>query len=129
LATRTILLADEDTDTRIILRTVLERNGFAVVDTDSGAGALAAVCERQFDLVILNHPVYCPDGRTLARTLRSGSLTSHVPILNIMSRFVPQLLQDAVAEGVDHSMAKPVDVEAVLEVVRGLSERTPVAAH
>lgn len=129
MPSRTILLADEDTDTRIILRTVLERNGFDVVDTDSGAAALAAVHAHQFDLVILNHPVFCPDGRTLTRTLRTTTLTRDVPILNIMSRFVPQLLEDAALDGVDHSMPKPVDVEAVLEVVRGMTYRTPFAAN
>lgn len=121
MALRTILVADEDVDTRIILRTVLERRDCAVVDTGTGDEALAAAGRGAFDLVILNYPMMCEDGSTLVQSLRSLDSTRGVPIINLTSRVVPQYLDDASRQGVTVTVAKPIDVENILNIVGQLT--------
>lgn len=118
---RNILVADEDTDTRIILRTVLERNACAIVEASTAEDALAATEQTEFDLIIMNYPMADRGGRTLVRLLRSGAMTRNTPILNLTSRVVPQFLQDAAADGVDLSLAKPMDIGHVVHVVNELT--------
>lgn len=128
MALRTILVADEDVDTRIILRTVLERRDFVVVDVGSGDEALVAAGCGAFDLVILNYPMMCENGSTLVQSLRSLGSTSGVPIMNLTSRVVPQYLDDATRQGVTVTVAKPIDVEHILNIVEQLTVSPMISA-
>jgi two-component system, sensor histidine kinase len=121
LTGRLILVADEDTDTRIILRTVLERYDFAIVDAGTAEAALAEIDGRAFDLVILNHPMMCDNGESLVHRLRAQRATQNIPILNLTSRVVPQFLEDAAREGVTVTIPKPINVENVLSLVTELT--------
>jgi CheY-like chemotaxis protein len=126
LSGRTILVADDDRDTRVILRTVLERYQFIVVEAATADDAFAASLQQALDLVILNYPMPSADGRTLVHHLRSHTMTRNVPILNLTSRVVPQFLQEAAKEGVNRTVSKPVDVEALIRIVSDMVEPATV---
>lgn len=116
-----ILVADDDFDTRIILRTVLERHHCSVVEAATGDAALAAVQEKRFDLVILNHPMMTADGRTLVQVLRQAPNGRDCPVLNVTSRVVPRFFEQAAEQGVNFSLAKPIDVTSFLRIVDNLA--------
>ena len=120
-----ILVADEDTDTRIIVRTLLERHLFRVAEAATADSALAVAQRAQFDLIILNHPMLTQDGRTLVQCLRASPVTASCPILNVTSRVVPRFLEQAAVQGVNLTLAKPIDVEKLLHAVGELT-RTPM---
>ena len=119
-----ILIADEDRDTRVILRAVLEQQNFAVVDAASGDEAVSAFALATPDLVILNYPMPGGDGRTLVQHLRAQTASHWVPILNLTSRVVPQFLAQAAKDGVDMSVPKPVDVKVLLRIIDDLIDST-----
>ncbi len=125
---RTILLADDDIHTRIILRTLLERHRFAIFEAETAEAALDHTQHNTFDLIILNYPMPDAQGVTLARRLRSTENTRLVPILNLTSRVVPQLLQDAAIDGVDLSIPKPIDIQNIVRVIESLIKRSVPAA-
>jgi CheY-like chemotaxis protein len=124
MSPRKILVADEDTDTRIILRALLERHGYAVIEAASAQQAMAAVGE-EIGVVIMNHPMMATPQITLARWMRAQPETRETPIINLTSRAVPNFIEEAAKQGVTVSLVKPLDVHAMLELVRQLS--TPVA--
>jgi CheY-like chemotaxis protein len=124
---RTILVADEDLDTRIILRALLERNGYVVIDASSASEAMQAVHQHELALVILNHPMNVETQVSLARWLRSLPTTRDLPIINLTSRAIPLLIEEASKQGVTVTLAKPLDVKKILELVRELT--TPQLAH
>ena len=128
MAPLTILVADEDADTRIILRTVLERRDFKIVETGTGDEALDHARRTAIDLVILNFPMVCANGQTLIQSLRSGSGTQHVPIVNLTSRVVPQYLDEAERQGATVTVHKPIDVEHVVTLINSLISRQPAAS-
>lgn len=117
-----ILVADEDIDTRIILRTILEREGYKVVEASSAAAAKQAV-DLPISLVILNHPIRLSDEMTLAHWLRAERKTQQIPIINLTSRAVPRLLEEAAELGVNATFAKPVDVQGLLQTISELTLR------
>jgi CheY-like chemotaxis protein len=128
VAPRIVLVADEDIDTRIILRTVLERQAFGVLEAATAEAALGLAGQHAIDLVILNHPMRAADGRTLVSHLRALDATRAVPILNLTSRVVPKYIDEAAAQGVTVSLPKPIDVENVLHVISQLTLRPLVHA-
>ncbi len=123
---RTILVADEDVDTRIILRALLEREGYRIVDAATAREAMTAATE-ELSLVIMNHPILVEPGTTLAGWLRAQPQTHAVPIINLTSRTVPHFAEDAARQGVSVSLAKPLDVHRLTELVHQLA--SPLVAH
>jgi len=123
VSARTILVADEDIDTRIILRTVLERIDFIVVEAANADDAMEAarVCDPH--LIILNYPMADRTGATLVQRLRTLPTTQRVPILNLTSRVTQKFLDDAHREGVAVSIPKPIDVARIVVVVGELTGR------
>lgn len=119
MSTRCVLVADEDLDTRIILRTLLERNGYAVIEAANAQEAMASVGEAS--LVILNYPMRVDERTTLTTWLRQNEATRFVPIINLMSRAVPQLMEQAARDGVNVTLPKPLDMQRVLDLVRELT--------
>lgn len=129
MSARTILVADEDIDTRIILRTLLERHGYGVVEASSSDDALKRVGGQAFDLVILNHPMLTRGGRSLVQQLRQLEPSAQTPILNITSRVIPQFIEEAALQGVTMTIAKPIDVQSVLYIVADLTSSRAICAN
>ena len=123
-----ILVADEDMDTRIILRTLLARHGYTIIEAATGRAAMEAATQQPLSLVILNYPMRVSDAVTLSAWLRQQSATSSVPIINLMSRAVPLLMEEAAREGVTVTLPKPRDMYHLLELVRELCQ-PPMVAH
>ena len=123
---RTILVADEDFDTRVILRSLLERHGFTIVEAGNAQQAMACV-KQGLGLVIMNHPMMVAPQITLARWFRSQAETRDVPIINLTSRAVPNFAEEAARQGITVSLVKPLDVHAILDLVNNLA--SPVAAQ
>ena len=120
MSTRCILVADEDLDTRIILRTLLERDGYAVIEAPTARAAIEAV-RQPVSLVILNYPMRIDETMTLSSWLRRQPATRDIPIINLMSRAVPLLMEEAARDGVNVTMAKPIDVQRMLDLVAELT--------
>jgi CheY-like chemotaxis protein len=119
----TILVADEDIDTRIILRALLERHGYRVLEAANGRHA-CEMAEEQVSVVVLNHPMSVSESVSLAGWLRAQPHTHNVPIINLTSRPVPYFVEDANQLGVTVTLAKPIDVQRMLQLVEELSSAT-----
>jgi CheY-like chemotaxis protein len=129
VAGRTILIVDDDVDTRIILRALLERNRYEVVEATTAEDAVARARQHALELVILNYPMADSNGNSLAKLLRSLEPTRAVPLLNITSRFIPQFIQQAAVDGVDVTLPKPIDIANIIQIVAELTARSPVTSR
>ncbi|HET9441392.1 MAG TPA: response regulator [Longimicrobiales bacterium] len=125
MSTRCVLVADEDQDTRIILRTLLERDGYTVIEAPTARAAMDAV-HQPVSLVILNYPMRIDESLNLCSWLRRQAATRDVPIINLTSRAVPLLIEQAARDGVTVTMAKPIDVQRMLELVAELTQSMAV---
>ena len=123
-----VLVADDDVDTRIILRAVLERVGFSVLEATTADEAIAHAQRAPVDLIIVNYPMPDTDGVTIARRLRSLPAVTRVPILNLTSRVVPQYVEQAAAEGVNLTIPKPIDIEDFIRIVHRFVSATAIPA-
>ncbi len=78
-----ILVVDDDTEIRNLLREYLQQQGYRVTALADGRGLRAAVDTAPPDLVILDVMMPGEDGLTLCRELRARS---GVPIIMAMCR-------------------------------------------
>lgn len=113
-AERTVLVVDDDVNTREALRMALEIHSYAVVTAANGLEALSAVHEEAPDLVLLDLMMPVMTGAEFVEELRQDERYRDLPIV-ILSAWP----QDARAlAGVQGFLSKPATMASVLDAVR-----------
>lgn len=109
-----ILIAEDDTDIRGVLRLYLESEGFQVIEAENGDRALDLARERTPDMAILDVMMPGLDGYALTRALRA---ISDLPILILSARSRDEDKILGLNLGADDYIAKPFNpVEIVARV-------------
>jgi DNA-binding NtrC family response regulator len=112
-----ILVADDDAAARKMLARVLESCGYVPVQASSEHEAIASFCDARPVLVILDLKGETREGWKTYEELRK--LDPMVPLIGITAwsnRFA-----DAMRRGVDALMEKPLDMQALLEMIEHLT--------
>lgn len=123
-----ILLVDDDPDTRVVFRTILEHYGFEVLEAREGEEALRVAASGEPHLILLDLSLPVLDGWEVARTLRGEPRTSSVPIVAFSAHALEAYRRRALEAGCDSYLVKPIlPREVVQEVRRLLSRDEPVA--
>jgi CheY-like chemotaxis protein len=113
-----ILVVDDESNMRFLIRIVLESDGYEVVEAHHGADALERVKEVRPDLVVTDLMMPVMNGRELIDRLRSDTETSTIPILVVTSN------PDAdVPGGADGALRKPFDSDELLDTARSLCRK------
>ena len=112
---RRVLVVDDDGGTRILLRTILENNGWDVVEASDGGTALVQVgAEPAISLVLLDLGLPDIDGVAVLRAIRSSLATAHTPVIIITGKTDRETERELLAEGADDYIRKPVDPSILL---------------
>lgn len=102
-----VLVADDDEDILVLVRTVLERAGYEVVAARDGAEAIAAAQQRRPDLAVLDVSMPELDGLEVLRRLRADASTSDVPVLLLSARVQEDDVARGFATGASAYVQKP----------------------
>ena len=123
----TVLLVEDERKLRELVRSYLERAGFTVVSTGSGAEAISVAASAEPDLVILDHGLPDVAGETVARELRDAG---SVPILMLTAKAAEEDRIAGLELGADDYVTKPFSPrELVLRVQAILRRGGPVPAQ
>lgn len=114
-----ILLVEDDPLLSEQIAEALRAEHFAVDAVADGGEALQMGQEEGFDAVILDPGVPTMDGFTVLKRWREGGLTLPVIVLT-GSRKDVQDMRDAVRAGATNYLTKPVDLELLVDWVRGV---------
>ena len=121
-----ILVVDDDTRLRDLLRKYLSENGFRVTTASDAAEARARLGGLAFDLIVMDVMMPGEDGLDLTQALRR---TSEVPILMLTAMGEPQNRIDGLERGADDYLTKPFEpLELVLRIrtiLRRAAARAP----
>lgn len=78
-----MLVVEDERKLRDLVRSYLERDGFTVLSTGSGAEAIAMAAEASPDLVVLDLGLPDVPGETVVRELRAAAAT---PIIMVTAK-------------------------------------------
>src|ERR687889_750997 len=115
---RTVLVVDDFADTRLLLRTWLERRGFRVVEAENGIQAINQAETEAPDLIIMDMQMPELDGLSATRRIRM-SLDS-VPILAVSAYGADQFREQALAAGCNEYVSTPFEPAALERLIRSL---------
>jgi two-component system response regulator MtrA len=115
-----VLVADDDEDILVLIRTVLERAGYEVVATRDGAAAVAAALERRPDLAVLDVAMPELDGLEVLRRLRAEEVMKDLPVLLLSARVQEDDVQSGFDTGANGYVQKPFSPRELCERVAQL---------
>lgn len=117
-----MLIVEDERDIREILRRYLEREGFAVITTGSGAEALRLLDTSQFDLVLLDLGLPDIDGLEVLQAAHP-----RVPVLVLTARAGVDDRIRGLQLGADDYVVKPFSPTEVVLRVRAVLSRSAAA--
>jgi two-component system cell cycle response regulator DivK len=123
-----ILIADDRPGSRELLRLVLERAGYEVLEAEDGNRALEQVRAARPDMVLLDLQMPGLDGYQTLAALRAEARFTEMPVLALTASAMRGDREKILEAGFTDYLAKPASPELVRETVARLLERQPTAS-
>ncbi len=103
-----VLVADDELPAVVLLRRIMEREGFEVEDVRDGSAALEAAAENDYDLILLDVMMPGLSGFEVVKQLRQDEHTARVPVIFITARAKePTDVEYGLGIGADDYVRKP----------------------
>jgi two-component system, cell cycle response regulator DivK len=117
-ATATVLVVEDDDDTRIVYSDGLGYAGYRVITASTGIDGLRAARDEHPDLILLDLSLAGADGWEVVRCLKASRLTGDIPVLLITG--YADLAGRAEAEGCAGFLTKPIRLKTLWTTVASL---------
>src|SRR5918998_800676 len=116
----TIPVGDDFDDTRLLLRTWLERRGFRVVEAQNGFEAINQAESESPDLIIMDMQMPHLDGLSATRRIRDLKELEAVPIVAVSAYGADQFRDQALAAGCDEYVSTPFEPASLEGIISSL---------
>jgi CheY-like chemotaxis protein len=114
----TVLLVEDNADSRGALAFMLQSVGARVREAQDGPEALEALAARMADVVLADMRMPGMDGCELARQVRATPALSRVRLIAVSGVAEPESIAVARAAGFDDYVVKPVDANVLIATLR-----------
>lgn len=115
--TKTVLIAEDNMDNRIIYATMLNHVGYTVVEANNGAEAVEMARTVRPDIILMDISMPVMDGYEATRVLKADAATRDIPIIAVTAHAMVTDRDAARDAGCDDYVSKPVEPQAVRSVV------------
>ncbi|MBV9926965.1 MAG: response regulator [Acidobacteria bacterium] len=119
----TVLVVDDNADTRVVVRWMLERWGYNVVEAADGREALEKAVEHRPQLVVMDLSMPIADGYEAIRSIRAREEFASLPVIAVTAFDRAVSREGAEAAGFDHYLSKPIDFKRLEVLVEKLTKR------
>src|SRR5215813_11848485 len=114
-----VLIAEDNTDSQQLLRTILESEGFIVTTASDGEKAIDILREIKPDILVTDLLLPTVSGGDLIRHVRSTAELSKIPIV-VISAYGDHYESEALAVGANIVLKKPLDSDLLIDTIRRL---------
>jgi two-component system cell cycle response regulator DivK len=106
-----ILYVEDNFDNRILIKRVLEAEGYTVIEAGDGREGLKLAHTASPDLILMDINLPDVDGYECTRRLRASEPTRDIPILALTANVLDGDKQKALGVGCNGYVSKPIDVD------------------
>lgn len=112
-----VLIVDDESSVRSVLKNMLTTFGYQVILAENGATALALYEKEKHRISVIITDMMMPvmDGATMIAAIRK--MAPHLPIIACSGLYEQTSIGRATAAGVNHFLAKPYTVETILRTL------------
>jgi CheY-like chemotaxis protein len=120
----TVLVVDDFSDIRTMLRQWLEKRGYQVVEAEDGDEAIEFASKVHPAIILMDIGMPQRSGISATYKIRKDPQTSHIPIVAITAYGTAELHEDALKAGCVACLTKPVDTAELEALIRSLIQDT-----
>jgi signal transduction histidine kinase/AmiR/NasT family two-component response regulator len=132
-----VLLVEDDPTSRMLVAGILRRDGHTVEEVGDGKAAVNAVCEHDFDLVLMDVQMPEMDGLVATRTIRAlgGSSDpevhrrSQVPIVALTAHAMQGDQERCLEAGMNRYITKPVQADRLRACLKAFAKVEQERSH
>ena len=122
VSSKTILIIDDEEGMRIAVRTVLETEGYTVIEASNGEEGLAAAVHLRPDLILCDIEMPSKDGFAVLQALRER-IAAPVPFIFLTGRSTRADMRKGMNLGADDFLTKPFTAEELRQAVASRMKR------
>jgi len=114
-----VLVVDDDIRNIFAITSVLETFGMSVTFADNGKSALKKLKEiEEVDIILMDVMMPEMDGYDAIRAIRQSAKYQELPIIAVTAKALKDDRASCIAAGASDYLAKPVDTDKLLELMR-----------
>ncbi|MBE9538589.1 MAG: phosphate regulon transcriptional regulator PhoB [Proteobacteria bacterium] len=125
MAQSTVLIVDDESAIRDMLRLALELADYCCLEADNIRDAYTLVVDERPDLVLLDWMLPGGSGIELLRRLKRDDTTRDIPVIMLTARTAEDNIVQGLDVGADDYVTKPFAPRELLARVKALLRRTP----
>ncbi len=114
----TILYVEDNRENRLLVRRVLEAEGFDVNEAESATQALRSIAKKVPHLILMDINMPEIDGYALTSRLRQNPKIRGVPIIAMTANVMKGDRERTLEAGCDGYIQKPIDVDLLSEQLK-----------
>lgn len=122
---RSVLVVDDEPMARTLLRLMLVRAGFDVVEAEDGFDALDKLKDGSPDVMILDVMMPGIDGFSVCETVRAAPRTAELPIIMLSAKTDLESVNKGLQLGANKYLTKPISPEELTRQVRDVLHEQP----
>jgi DNA-binding response OmpR family regulator len=111
---RKILVVDDNLDSLMIMRSLLEARGFTVHVAQSGGEALAHAARELPDVILLDVMMPQMSGLEVLERLKSAHATSKIPVIMVTAKMQDEDVMSGYQQGADYYITKPCTAKQLM---------------
>ena len=115
-----ILIVEDNATSRELLRTVLEKQGYSILEARDGEEALQQLKQSKPDLVLLDIQIPIRNGYDVLKAIRGDESLARLPVVALTASAMRGDREKALAAGFTGYIAKPVGPTQLRDEVRRL---------
>ena len=115
-----ILVVEDQSDSRRIMRDLLTNAGFEVLEATSGREGLETAARERPDLILMDLQLPVIDGLEATRRIKADPALKAIPIIAVTSYALSGDNEKAMAAGCDGYFSKPVSPRALLAKIKSV---------
>ena len=109
----TILYVEDNPENRLLVRRILQAEGFTVIEAADATTALGIVKGQTPDLILMDINMPDIDGYSLTGKLKAFPSLATVPIIALTANVMKGDRERSLEAGCDGYIQKPIDVDAL----------------
>ena len=117
-ANRTILYIEDTFENRMLIRRILEAEGYRVWEAENAHQALDLLKKDLPDLILMDINMPDIDGYTLTSQLRENPIFNNIPIVALTANVMRGDRERSLEAGCDGYIQKPIDVDQFPEQIQ-----------
>jgi type IV pilus assembly protein PilB len=118
-----VLVVDDDRMIRMLVRMLLQREGYDVLEAQNGREGIEMTLQHRPDLLITDLVMPEVDGYETLTALRSEGSCALMPVIVLTAESGPEVERTVLSLGADDYLIKPFDADVLLKRVRSVFAR------